>query len=554
MTTIWERLRLSNDEKIPPLLYKFISTAYTYEIYITDLTNVWAEQLSRQAILRRASEENTTIDPSEDAEQFGVLLQKIRDALHGEAGSSATLNHQSRGDSLELITYTELPAPLEPLKWTLCLSKEPPSASTSQLLLPLVMAEADWESRQRALIEQLYKKDWVLGKLFDKIEAMGIDLGTIFPGTSGLRTGRKGTTLSQAARYIKGVAPFDEQVWFDEVNKSSPHLGFAANIVKAFTGASSTGSFEGLDPPPDAWWEQVGTHDSPLAVPSTRKEHDQDAETKDVQKDDATETNAGTETEDEFERQETPPRLKRSREAGRKPSDSTDEEETDEDTKEPAKPPPQPKKAAKGLGVIGGRKPPKPASPEPSTQPPATTKTNKPSHPSSDATHSDDETDSASDLDAPPTRRQPPKPKSPETKTHPKTGLGVIGGRKKETQKPSSPAAQKSPSKTTAQHSKLGVIGGRASRSAEPRSPSTHHHHHTPSQSPSPPPPSQTTKSKPKTKPSLSPKKNQPQDPPKAEPEPEPETEQEKADRKREELKRQLEMKSKAPTKKKRRF
>ncbi|PKY06510.1 XLF-domain-containing protein [Aspergillus campestris IBT 28561] len=553
MTTTWERLRLSNDEKTPPLLYKFISTAYTYEIYMTDLTNVWAEQLSRQAILRRANDENTTIDPSEDVEQFGVLLQKIRDALHGEAGSSAALNHQSSGDSLELITYTELPAPLEPLKWTLRLSKESPSASTSQLLLPLVMAEADWEARQQALIEQLHKKDWVLGKLFDKIETMGIDLGTIFPGTSGLRTGRKGTTLSQAARYIKGVAPFDEQAWREEISKSSPDLGFAANIVKAFTGASSTGSFEGLDPPPDAWWEQVGTHDSPLAVP-THNTRDKDVETKDVKEDDATETDAGTETEDEFERQETPPRLKQSREAGRKPSDSTDEEETDENIKEPAKkPPPQPThptKATRSLGVIGGRRHRKPASPEPSTQPSATTKSNKPSHPSSNATHSDDETDSASDLDAPSSRRQPPKPKSPETKTHPKSGLGVIGGRKKEQQKPSSPPAPNSPSKKTTQHSKLGVIGGRASRSAEPRSSPTHHHHHTASSSPaSPPKPTSKTKTE---SPSTSSKKHQPQTPPKAEPEPE--TEQEKADRKREELKRQLEMKSKAPAKKKRRF
>ena len=301
MTTVWERLCLSNDEKTPPLLYKFISTAYTYEIYMTDLINVWTEQLSRQAILRRANEENTTIDPSEDAEQFGVLLQKIRDALHGETGSSATLNHRARGDSLELATYTKLPAPLEPLKWTLRLTKESPSASTSQLLLPLVMAEADWESRQQVLIEQLHKKDWVLEKLFDKIEAMGIDLGTIFPGTSGLRTGRKGTTLLQAARYIKGVAPFDEQAWRDETSKSSPHLGFAANIVKEVTGSGSTGSFEGLDVPPDAWWELVGTHNSPLAVPSTRKERNQDVEPKELKEDDATETDAGTETEDEFE-------------------------------------------------------------------------------------------------------------------------------------------------------------------------------------------------------------------------------------------------------------
>jgi hypothetical protein len=225
---------------------------------MTDLTNIWSEHLNRQEILKRADEHDTTIDPSEDPKQFEVLLQKIEDALRNEPGSTANLDLSSRGDSLDLTTSIKLPAPLQPLKWTVHLSKEPQSSTTSQLLLPLVWAEADWESHQRSLIDQLHKKDWVLTKLFDKIEAVGIDLSTIFPGISGLQMG-KGRTLAQAAKHIKGVAPFDENAWFEEISTPSAGSGLAANILVEASSSGKTNSSRVINPPPDKWWEGLTT-------------------------------------------------------------------------------------------------------------------------------------------------------------------------------------------------------------------------------------------------------------------------------------------------------
>ncbi|KAF7588039.1 hypothetical protein BBP40_006229 [Aspergillus hancockii] len=298
MSVRWQRLRLTKQEAIPPLLFKYSSTSKGYKLYITDLTHIWSEDLNRQEILKKADEHDTTIDPSEDPEQFEVLLRKIGDALCNQPGSTVNLKLGSGGDSLDLFISTKLPAPLQSLKWVAHLLKEPQSFATSQLLLPLVRAEADWQSHQRSLIDQLHKKDWVLTKLFDKIEAVGIDLSTIFPGISGLRTG-KGTTLAQAAKHIKGVAPFDENDWFEAISTSSAGSGLAANI---FAEASSSNSSRVVNPAPDEWWGKLTIIKTTKA--STREESEPKTGPKPSKDSLETDTETGTETEDddEFER------------------------------------------------------------------------------------------------------------------------------------------------------------------------------------------------------------------------------------------------------------
>lgn len=240
-------------------------------MYITDLTQLWSEQLSYRQVLKRAEEDDTTIDPSEDAEQYNVLLQKVYEALHGSPESRMALTGGSKADSLELSLSTNLPAPLEPLKWRLYLSKEPHTASTDHLLLPLLRAETGRESSQQTLLEQLKQKDWVLAKLFDKIEAMGIDLSTVFPGTSGLRGARKETSLAQAAKYIKGVAPFDEKAWLNELHKSSPELDLASNLITETWGADASQDPGALNPPPDKWWESLDARGTAAVTPEPEK-------------------------------------------------------------------------------------------------------------------------------------------------------------------------------------------------------------------------------------------------------------------------------------------
>ncbi|KAL3450596.1 XRCC4-like factor-domain-containing protein [Aspergillus insuetus] len=614
MSTAWQQLRLSNEGKLPPLLFKYSPTASGYELYMTDLSYIWSERLNRKAILKRADEEDTTIDPNEDSEQFEVLLQKIGEGLQNGPGSSSILTPKThdKTQDFELTVASKLPAPLRPLEWRLHLFREPQSSTTSHLLLPLIRAEGDRAARQQSLIEELGKKDWVLAKLFDKIEAMGIDLSTIFPGTSGLRSGRKGPTLAQAAKYIKGLAPFNEQSWLEEVDKSTNDSGLAGNIVAAISGQFSKDS-DPLQPPPDEWWKDLTVSKSPAMISTPQKSNKQFQLTKPVSDAMSTDTDAISETGDEeFERQETPPRLKKPGAASKAISKDADEETQSEDedirpasrgtgkgkqsmSEQRLSPAMRPKVTAtgksKGFGTIGGKKQAKPKEPSPAPAPslpeakanaisPQTTKRQPLKPPLSE---DDDET----------TDDEPPKtikPNNDTKKTVPKPshGLGVIGGKKKKEPEPE-PELEPEPEPETRSRSqsyggpdgdsqfpeldlqtqaqqtqsepkkkkplgKLGVIGG---SKAKPKANTK------PRESISPAPTRKKVEDEEKvdkepresTPGTLAPADRKAKKDTSAPPEPEhEETEQERADRKREELKRQLEAKSKAPAKKKRRF
>ncbi len=253
MSSEWRRLHLSQ-ENVPPLLCQYTWTRQGYELYVTDLTAIWSERLSRKDILKRADESATTIDPSEDLDQLDLLLAKIGEAFRGDEGTTTTLNSGASTESLELNTVTKLPAPLRPLKWYLKLSREPASSMTTHLVLPLLRGEASWESRQRSLLDQLKQKDWVLGKLFDRFEALGADLGTVFPGAAGLRTARKGSSRSEAAKFIKGVAPFNEQSWLVESDSSSRMV---SNMIHELAGSQSGQNLENLRPCQERWWSAL---------------------------------------------------------------------------------------------------------------------------------------------------------------------------------------------------------------------------------------------------------------------------------------------------------
>ncbi|KAE8145583.1 XRCC4-like factor-domain-containing protein [Aspergillus avenaceus] len=548
MSLKWQRLCLSKVENIPPLLFKYSPTPTSYELYITDLTNVWSEHMNRQNILKRAEEIATTIDPSEDPEQFKLLLQKIEDALRNQPGSSTEVSWSSKTNSLELTITTELPSPFKPLKWSLYLSKEPQSSVTSQLFLPLVRAEADWESHQRTLIDQLHRKDWILGKLFDKIEAVGVDLSTIFPGTTGLRSGQKGTTLAQAAKYIKGVAPFDENAWFEEISKSSAGSGLAANILAEVSSPDNTARPGVLNPPPDKWWENFTT--TGAAAASVWKDNCIQMGTQVSKRASADDTQSDTEIDDnEFEQQETPPGLRQFKNKRREmiPSRSKDKG-ADVNIPENSPSPKQksPVKPSRGLGVIGGKTKTKTVQ-QPSPPSP---------HPTQTSHIDDDQTDSGTDSS--PASSSPGKPlkKAPEKAPSKPRGLGVIGGRKKQKQAtPTEPTSSPpvNPPKLepnvdqplpplkheTKRAGKLGIIGGKAHKqtidSTPSRKPEEDHDGR------SSPPKNQTPRQSECPPSQLQPPQKE-------------ETEKERADRKREELKRQLDAKSKAPTKKKRKF
>lgn len=249
MSPQWSTLPTRNIS-VPSLLYRFIYTSQSYEFFLTDLTHVWHETLQRKHILQISEDKGTSIDPSEDANQYDVFMRKIQDALDGAKNTSVAIASGERPDSVVVTTSTKLPAGLNPLKWSFTLSKEPPSAVTQHLLLPLLKSERNHKKREHFLLEQIREKDSVLSKIFDKIDPS--QLTSLFPGTAGIRHTKPKT--SDLIRHIKGATRFDENGWRgSSADEDSLEIGLAESLY-ADGGLTSLESIHKRDA---TWWRSL---------------------------------------------------------------------------------------------------------------------------------------------------------------------------------------------------------------------------------------------------------------------------------------------------------
>lgn len=262
MSPRWNSLPTRNISA-PPLLYRFIYSQQSHELFLTDLTHIWHENLHYKHILQKAEDIGTSIDPSEDVNQYDVFMQKIQDALEGAKNTSVTIALGQKPDSVVVTTSTKLPAGLNPLKWTFTLSKEPPSAVTRHLLLPLLKIERDQEQRERSLLEHIKEKDNVLSKIFDKIDPS--QLTSMFPGTAGVRHTKLRT--SDLIRHIKGATRFDEKEWRGTLaDEDSPVNGLAESVDAngSFTSSDSARTRDAT------WWNSLDdVDDTRSASPET---------------------------------------------------------------------------------------------------------------------------------------------------------------------------------------------------------------------------------------------------------------------------------------------
>ena len=214
----WSILPFANKDPGPQrLLFKFISSSDGFELYVTDLIRCWKDSGTRESVTKRAVEDHCSIDPSEDASQFAVLLSKLKDGLSGQNGGRCKVAPAYRDTpardcqgSFSLMSRTPLPAPLKSLHWTFHLRQEGHMMLARELLLPALAADLKNENQIDELTNKIKEKDHVISRLMDKIEQSSIDLSLVFPGYG---TGRKGLSAQQAVKVVPGASRFDEDGW-----------------------------------------------------------------------------------------------------------------------------------------------------------------------------------------------------------------------------------------------------------------------------------------------------------------------------------------------------
>jgi len=239
----------------PPLLIQRSFTNNTYSIYLTDLTYIWGETLSRREIVQRALNEDTSIDPSEDASQMRILLEKLKEALslRGEDDDNDSIDVDmqavpsksptSTGTVMQLKVMYRLPEPLEPLLWTFKLQPLPQTRLTKMLLLPLISLTSFHSTEVQTLVRVIKDKDIVLEKMQDSLEDSKISVASILGGGASRR---------------RGLEKFDEKRWRSQILESKAgDNSRPEKIVKSFFGMEGRRGRSAPDEGFDQEWEEV---------------------------------------------------------------------------------------------------------------------------------------------------------------------------------------------------------------------------------------------------------------------------------------------------------
>jgi len=212
----WRVLQLSdqpNAEQIPQLLIKprFDTDAYT--VFLTDLSNIWSEELELAGIVDRALEEESPIEVSKkDTGQLAILLENVRNSLASNDDTSCLMTRDTK-DGVTLHTTIRLPEPLDSLRWTFRLRKRTAVTLKDELILPLLVSSHIQHDRLNGLISTIADKDRAITRLVDQYESSNLDLTAAFPSIGSLKSGRRVVKREQAARHVPGLQAFDQDSW-----------------------------------------------------------------------------------------------------------------------------------------------------------------------------------------------------------------------------------------------------------------------------------------------------------------------------------------------------
>ena len=588
MGRLWHSLDLgtSADAHLPPLLISTAFEADSYTVHLTDLTHIWVESLDYAAILERAEEENTSIDPT-DSSQLYILLSKLGLALSSGPKTKLNLNvAPSSGCVRPAITLNltiELPGGLASLEWPIHLAAAPQSLLTNQLTIPLLHAQHSRVKELESLKEVVKEKDHVIQKLMDKIEAQGIDLGQVFPQATA-KGGRR-VDRARAEEKVRALRQFDSEAaniqlaqhvlsedidlkienvvgevnWWDSMHSAPVEIS-KSKASRTRTASKPALKHQESTQDSDAFQVQSSLPDRASKAPQVSQSIALDASIDDDG--DLGPPSQRSRIPDSFPNSKTPasdPPSKSGKKLGKiggkketpkKASPPPAADDSTDDEQAPVS------KTQRQLGKIGGKQTPSPTKEdssddeEPASKPPKCPKASSSPPPADEETTDEEDAplprpQSLTQSPTPPPAAALPNPKGtlakisgkkeapPLTSSSPPVGapkpkkgkLGQIGGKKREATPPAPASEHEATASQTPAKRKLGVIGGRNKTALEENR--------------------AVEKDEPRGR-SVKPEKET-TPPPR-------ETSEERAEKKRRDLKRDLEAKAKAPVKKKRKF
>lgn len=281
----WRILELTEEpqgETTPQLLIKPQFGLNKYTVFLTDLSNIWSEELDLAGIVRRATEVESPIEVTErDTTQLAILFESVQKSLDRSDNATCTIASQE-SEGLILQATISLPEPLDSLTWKFHLHKRTAVTLKDELILPLLVSSHVQQERMSSLLSVISDKDRAITRLVEQYESSNLDLAAAFPSIGNFKSGRKIIKREQAARHVPGLKTFDPNAWRKEtdtmVDDNVSTLGLFQEALSQCTPKVPTKLKSGDEN--ILWWRGLGASVDPSKQISTKKSDAQEVQPK----------------------------------------------------------------------------------------------------------------------------------------------------------------------------------------------------------------------------------------------------------------------------------
>ncbi|EXJ59536.1 uncharacterized protein A1O5_12161 [Cladophialophora psammophila CBS 110553] len=327
----WQELQTGSRRQCPKLFYSFSTKKESLTLLLTDLISIWECSLDKYDILAAAARQQTSIDPSVSSDQFEILLSKIRKSL-SDGENSIIRDGRGNSQALLLRTRIALPRPLRPLEWTFTLDPQAASELAERILRPSLHEVFVSQNKINSLLGIIKDKDHVISRLLERVGNSAVDLSLVFPGITGFASRKGGhVSVADAKKHVPGMSSFDEKSWTTQFANNDGYEGAdRTGLTNLVRGCEKC--FMHTRAEHESWVKDLPSMENQnLNATSKNQPGSPSTNTASLQPDLALET-----TDDEFERQATPPHLKFKGAGGKRAiRAATDDEETEEDESAP---------------------------------------------------------------------------------------------------------------------------------------------------------------------------------------------------------------------------
>ncbi|KIW09474.1 uncharacterized protein PV09_00353 [Verruconis gallopava] len=198
------------------LWIKYAFRKDSYSIWLTDLCQLYIEELDSSDLRWRASKDKLPIDVDE-AQALAIFLKNLSNAI--ERSSFKPPDTIKRSRFMDIVAIVSLPHPLPEIEWTFKLEQQPDDRFRDSVSKPLLDDIYKFQQRENDLIHRLHEKDHAIEKLLDTLDKYNIDLADVFPSLASHSAIRQNKSRHVAETHIPALQPFDEQSWLENIRK-----------------------------------------------------------------------------------------------------------------------------------------------------------------------------------------------------------------------------------------------------------------------------------------------------------------------------------------------